>query len=115
MPAATYELTIEQGTDFNLFFTWKDSDLVAIDITNYTAAMQVRLKKNSTGTILSLISPTNITLGGVAGTVSVDLSATETGALSFKDAVYDLELTDASSKVTRILEGTVILSKQVTK
>lgn len=113
--AATYNIEIDQGVPFNLFFTWKDSAGTPIDITGYTASMQVRAKKTSTAKILDLTSPSDIVLGDAAGTVSVNVTGTNTGLLNFKEAVYDLVLTSGVGVPSRVLEGEVTLSKRVTR
>lgn len=113
---AIYDITIYQGSDYNLSFTWKDSTNTPISLTNYTAAMQCRATKDAPGTIFSLTELSGITLEpSGTGTVSIDISAAATGAFSFKEAFYDLELTDPTSKVKRLMEGKVYLSKQVTR
>jgi hypothetical protein len=49
-----------------------------------------------------------------SGSVGIFISATSSSALDFTEAVYDLEITSGSI-VTRILEGKVKLSKEVTR
>lgn len=113
---AIYDITIYQGSDFNLSFTWKDSTNNPISLSNYSAAMQCRLNKDSPATIFSLTELSGITLEpSGTGTVSIDIDAATTGGYTFKEAFYDLELTDPTSKVRRLMEGKVYLSKQVTK
>jgi hypothetical protein len=79
--------------------------------------MSIRQRKSDTNALLTVRhdgdSP-EISLGGANGTIDIDILASKTGALTFKWGYYDLELTDGSSNVTRILEGRVRLSKQVT-
>ena len=115
MSTGIYNITIQQGVPFNLFFTWKDSTGTVIPVTDYTAAMQVRDAKHSAGTIVDLASPADITLGGIAGTVSINISAAATGLLNFKEAVYDVVLTSQAGVPSRLLEGTATLSKRVTR
>ena len=40
--AAVYDITIEQGATFRLSLVWKDSSNVPVNLTGYTARMQVR-------------------------------------------------------------------------
>lgn len=116
MPAATYDLYIEQGATFVKQITWKDSSGTPVDLSGYTARMQFRSSVNS-DTILFSATTTNgkITLGGAAGTIDIEIDATDTTAFAFVSAVYDLELESASGFVTRLLEGGVEVSKEVTR
>jgi hypothetical protein len=115
MAAGTYNITIEQGATFRLSITWK-ADGVAVDITGYTARMQVRHRYSSTDTLLSLTSAAgDIVLGGSAGTIVVTASATATAAITERAAFYDLELVSGSGVVTRLLQGAVSITPEVTK
>lgn len=116
MGAAKYDFTIEQGATFSKTFTWKDSTKTAVNLTGYTARMSIKLTKDDTTAIKSLLSTgtsPNITLGGVAGTIIVAMTATETAALNFDKALYDLEMVNGVT-ITRLLEGDITLSKEVT-
>lgn len=114
MPASQLDLTIEQGVTLDWLFTWYDSSGVLKDLTGYTAALKIRRTAGSSDTLASWTSPAEITLGGVAGTVRVLVTATVTAALDFIRGVYDLELTTGST-VIRLVEGFVTLSKEVTR
>ena len=116
MPASTYDLYIEQGATWLKTITWNDSDGVPIDLTGYTARMQFRSSVTSS-TILATATTENgkITLGGALGTIVITFSATDTTAFEFVSAVYDLELVSSSGFVTRLLEGGVEVSKEVTR
>lgn len=119
MSAGIYDIYIEQGATFQKIFIWKDSNGNLINITGFTARMQFRLQTTSE-TILFEATTENgkIALGGSAGTVTVTISATETAAFDFCSAVYDLELQSSvlsGSVVTRLLEGSVNVSKEVTR
>lgn len=109
--AGTYNFTIEQGADFTRTFTWKDSAGALINLTGYTARMKI---KTGATTIVSLTEVSGITLGGAAGTIVVAINAAATAAYTFSKAVYDLELVSGGGVVTRLLEGKVLLSREVT-
>jgi len=116
MPAAKVDLYIEQGSTFEHKFTWKDGNGDPIDLTGYAAKMQIREKKGAVDVLLELsTSNSMITLGGTAGTIELVISATDTAAITWKKAVYDLELVSATNKVTRLTEGNVTVSFEVTK
>ena len=115
MPAATYNIKIEQGATFELTATYTDSAGAAIDITGYSARMQVRRTKNSSTTLLDLTSVSGITITGASGLLEIVASATLTAAITGTVGVYDLEIESAGGVVTRLLEGAVEISKEVTR
>lgn len=116
MAAATYDILIEQGATFQLDLVYKDSAGAPIDVSGYTARMQVRRTYDAPTALLSLTTENNcITLGGAAGTVVVKAPATATDNLPAKTGVYDLELISPSGDVTRLIRGAVSISPEVTK
>ncbi len=56
-----------------------------------------------------------ITLGGTAGTITLNLSAVETAAITQSSLAYDLELVSAGGVVTRLVEGQINLTPEVTR
>lgn len=116
MAAGTLDFTIEQGATFNLLLTWK-IDTVPVNLTNWTARLQARVDVEDTETVLSLTTDANggITLGGAAGTISLDRTATQTALLPGGTYVYDLELISAIGAVTRLVQGELTISAEVTR
>tara|TARA_R110000824_G_scaffold139493_1_gene304615 strand:- start:810 stop:1223 length:414 start_codon:yes stop_codon:yes gene_type:complete len=133
MAAGQYTFTVEQGstTDFEVQYT--DNDGNPIDLQHHVARMQLRQNKSSTTPYLTLSSSLNsdgtgLNLSGskhlsgypkplASGSIGVYISAASSSELSFTEAVYDLEIASASSAdihVTRLLEGKIKLSKNVT-
>jgi hypothetical protein len=116
MPAGQHDITIEQGATLLLNLIWKDSLGAPVNITSYTARMQVREKYASTTAALTLTTENGgITLGGAAGTVAVVGAASATALLTFRRGVYDLELVSPGGVVTRLIEGTVTVTPEVTR
>ena len=109
-----YNITCPQGATFSQQLTWLiDND--PVDLTYYTARMQVREKYTSVIANLDLTTENGgITLGGNLGTISLLASASVTQALVPKDYLYDLEL-DSGGEVTRIIEGKFIVTPEVTR
>lgn len=115
MAAGTLDFTIEQGATFNLLLTWEINDL-PVNLTNYTARLQARVDVEDTEVILSLTTSNGgITLGGALGTISLDQTATQTTLLPAGGYVYDLELIAGSGVVTRLVQGELIISAEVTR
>lgn len=120
MPAATFDFidnhVIEQGVDSSRQFTWKNSAGTPVDLTGYSARMQLR-KSKADKTVLLELSTANskIVLGGTAGTVTVMFSKADTVGVTWTSGVYDLELTSAGMQTVRFIEGSFVLSQEVTR
>lgn len=116
MTAATENLLIDQGADWFVNFTYQDSTGVAINLTGYTAAMQLRSEPTDLTAALSLSSPSSgITITGATGLVAIHATATQTGNIGAGVYYYDLEITSPTSVVTRLVQGQVTVSAQVTR
>lgn len=102
-------LTIDQGATFSVDFIVKDANNAVINLTDYAGAGQLRRNYASN-------SATAFTIGVYSnGTVRASLTANQTSTLSADRYVYDLEITNALGEVTRIVEGIVTVTPQVTK
>lgn len=114
MKPGKYNFVCPQGATFSKQLTWEiDND--PVDLTTYTARMQVREKYTSPSATVSLTTENGgITLGGVDGTIDIDINATTTAGIVAKEYVYDLELI-SSSVVTRLIEGKFIVTPEVTR
>lgn len=111
-----FDITINQGATFELTITYKDSAGTAINLTGYTARMQVRETYSSSSTVVSLTNGSGITLGGAAGTIAILISAATTAALTAPfSGVYDLEIVSGGGVVTRLLQGAATVSPEVTR
>lgn len=117
MTAGTYNLIIEQGATFTRVITWRDSYNALVDLTNYTARMMARLKFDDANPIFELTTENGgIALGGVAGTITLTISATATAAFDAQvHGVYDLELVDSGGVVTRLIKGKCTFDREATK
>ena len=110
---ALYNIKAYQGATYDLNLTWAIGG-TAVDLTNYTAAMQVKENTRSTASVLDLSSGSGITLGGTAGTIAINVSASTMGSAIAGNYVYDLEL-NSGGQVTRLLQGAFAISAEVTK
>lgn len=115
MPAGKQNITVERGATFSLVVTWRDSNGTAINITGYTARMQCRRSVEADETLFSLTDSAGLALGGAAGTITITLTAAQTAAIDATSGVYDLELVSAGGVVTRLVEGSVTFSPEVTR
>jgi hypothetical protein len=126
MAAAKYSFVIEQGATLDFQIDWTDDSGSAIDLTGYHARMQIRPQVESNEVFISLSSSlqpdgTGLNLSGSngayplsSGSIGVYISAYSSSLLNFGKAVYDLEMV-SGNYVTRLMEGYVNLSKNVTR
>jgi len=97
MNPGRYNLAVYQGTTFDLKPVWKIGG-VPVNLTNYTADMQVRFASD-TGVIVELsTSNGNATIDAAYGRINLHLSATQTAALPVGTYQYDLNLTNNSRR-----------------
>lgn len=116
MAAGTYNFTIEQGTSFTKDIVWKDSNGTPIDVTGYTARMQVRASVAAPEVLLELTTEDdNIVMGTTDGKITLVLTDVETAALVWVSGVYDLEVESTTGVVTRLLKGTITVDPEVTR
>jgi len=115
MTAGTYHFTIEQGSTFTRVITYKDASGSLVNLSAHTALMHLRKKVDDSSTILELSTANGrITLGGVAGTVTITISASDTANLDAVEGVYDLELINGDV-IEKLLAGTFTVKKEVTR
>lgn len=124
MSSGIWNITAEQGATWNPTLTYRDSTGALVNLTGYTARMQVRDGFEASAATLDLTTENGgITLGGAAGTIAPLATATQMTALSAADAskfppnkvyVYDLELINGAV-ITRLLQGTFTVVREVTR
>jgi hypothetical protein len=115
-----FDLVMVQGATFEKAFEYKDSTKTSINLTGYTARLQVRSDTDASTTLIELTTENNrITLNDpTTGVIQLYISAADTAALTFNTGVYDLELQHISSGrtiVENIVYGNVSLRKNVTR
>lgn len=111
MRAGVYNLVLDEGADVSLNIVWKDDSDSLIDLTGYTARMML---KNSIDGDVSVDWSSYISLGGVNGTIDINVPASQTIDIGFLDGKYDLELESTGGNVYKILRGKVLIHPEVT-
>ena len=114
MNPGKYNMVCPQGSTFTKQLTYTIDD-VPVNLTGYTARMQVREKHTSASVITSITTENGgISINSVNGKINLYLSSTATAAIVAKEYVYDLELV-SSNNVYRLIEGKFIVTPEVTR
>lgn len=115
MTAGIYNTTIDQGSIWSVVLVYTDSNNTPVNLTGYTAAMQLRQNYNSATADLTLTTANGgIAIVGATGTITITATATQTGLLDAGFYVYDLELTSGSN-ISRLIQGQLTVAEQVTR
>lgn len=109
-------LTINQGATFRYKFAWRDKNGRPIDITGYTARMQIRADVSASAPLITLTTENSgLALGGKTGVISLYINDTATSAITWNKGVYDVELIAPTGDVFRAVGGNVTVSPEITK
>jgi hypothetical protein len=113
--AGNYNIIIDQGAHFERLITVADPDGDPLDLTGWTARMQIRTEIDAETVMVELTTENGrISLGGAAGTITLTLTADITEDMD-DEGVYDLELIDTYDRVYRLLKGKVKVELEVTR
>ena len=111
MSAGTYNFTIEQGTTFSRVLTLQENGS-AMNLTGYSVASQMRSTHDSSSIVATFSgSVTNAS----SGQLTLSLTNSQTSAIDEAIYVYDVEITSSAGTVTRILEGNITVTPEVTR
>lgn len=124
MSAGTYNLAIDQGETFSFTITLKDGSALVVDLTGCSARGQIRSTVDSTTSYafsfaFNTPATDGVILVSMSDTITSSLPSTELEPDSYVKEinylVYDIELVRADGSISRILEGSVALSPEVTR
>jgi hypothetical protein len=111
---------VVRGATFQRQLTWKtgeEGEEEPVNLTGYTAKMQVRDPQGDPGDDLVVeLSTENgrIALGGAAGTIDLLISATDTAGIDVGSYAHDLMLTSGGGVVTYLVTGSFDVKQRVT-
>lgn len=103
-------ITIDQGSDFSTEIDVLDDAGDVVDLTGYTGAAQMRKHYTS-----STSTAFNVSINASGGTVTLSMNAATSANVTAGRYVYDCELTSSSNTVSRLVEGIVTVTPQVTR
>lgn len=111
-----YQLEIMQGADKTLTLVLTDNNDAAVDLTGYTAKLEIRDRAG--GSVISTLTSTpaaGITINAASGQIVLAWTAAQTVLFNFDKAVYDLFITASGGTKTCIIRGEVTLIPRVTQ
>jgi hypothetical protein len=115
MTAGIYNFTLDQGSVWDLEIEYQDPDGDPINLTGFTARMQLRKDYNSAVVDLTLTTGGGgIVITGATGTIDISVTAAQTEVLDPAFYVYDLELISGSN-ISRLIQGQITVAEQVTR
>lgn len=103
-------IIIDQGVDYEVTINMRDANTTPINLTGYTGKAQLRKYFTSSTSVdfEVLIAPD-------AGTVTLAMNSATTSTISPGRYVYDCVLYSNDNVVSRVLEGIVTITPQVTR
>jgi hypothetical protein len=108
--ATKANLVIDQGSTYSTDLELTDDNGDPLVLSGYTANSQIRKWYTSSNAAASFTTSINVE----SATITLTLTANQTSNLVAGRYVYDVELT-SGSEVSRIVEGIVTVTPQVTR
>lgn len=106
------ELTVDQGSTFESTIDLVTDDGAVINVAGYVFSGQIRKSYYSSNATANL---TMTIVDAANGNVKVSLSAANTANIKAGRYLYDIKMTDTSNIVTRLVEGIITITPQVTR
>ena len=110
MPALNTNLTVEQGSDYDITLTIDNVDGSPLNLTGYTAQSMVRKHYGSSDHQDFVVTFVDRLLGEI----SLSMASTITSLLPEGRYVYDVVLNDPNDLKTRVIQGNVLVNPGVT-
>ena len=121
MSAAKYDFALEQGSSFQLAFTYKDSSGNPVNLTGWCGRLVWKTNTNDISTFITGHNNNDykFTLDGPNGKFTLLFPSAVTNSFNFNTAKYDIELQspedfyiNGGNFTTRILYGTISVVKR---
>jgi hypothetical protein len=108
--ATKSNLTIDQGSTFTASIDLTTANGSVMDLTDYTGRGQMRKSATS-----STAKDFTITINGGLGIVTLSMTAAYTANINSGRWLYDVEVVSNTNVVTRVLEGIVTVTPEITR
>lgn len=103
-------IVVDQGSTFNTTIDITDENDQPLNLSGYTGQAQMRKHYTSSNAVSF-----GVLINSSLGSIALSLSANTTIQITPGRYVYDVELTDSSGIVSRIVEGIVTVTPNVTR
>lgn len=114
MATGTYDTEVNQGDTWLRHLEWVDANEEPIDLSTYTARMQLRTSADAIDYVLELTTENGYIVLGDNGTFHIEVPADVTAAIEPGSYRYDLEMITGGF-VRKILRGKIKVVAEVTK
>jgi hypothetical protein len=108
--ATKANLVIDQGSTFSVDLTLQDENGDPLNLLGYTANSQMRKWYTSINPAATFSTNVNT----ISGVITLSLDSSNTSGLVAGRYVYDVEI-DNGSTISRVVEGIVTVTPQVTR
>lgn len=109
-----YDLRVNQGETFRLSVPVLDDNGAPISLSGMAARGQIRRSTASTDVLYEWsVAAGNLTFD--TNHVVLTIPAATSSAWLWRNAAWDLELTDLNGDVTRLTEGVVLVQPEITR
>ena len=109
--ATISNLFVDAGSDYSNIITVSATNGQALNLSGYTVASQMR-KSYSSSTAYNF---TSSIYDATTGKVRLQLSAAASSAIPAGRWLYDVEITSGAGIKTRVVEGIVTITQQITQ
>ena len=107
--AEKVNIVMDQGTTFNTSFSFSDANDAPIDFSSYSANSQIRKSYTSSTAYV-------FTVGlGNDGVITLSMNAATSSTITAGRYLYDLEVQDANSVRSRLVEGIISVTPEITR
>ena len=103
-------IIIDQGVDYEVSINMRDANTTPIDLTGFTGKAQLRKYHTSSSAV-----DFQVIIAPESGEVTLSMNSATTSTISPGRYVYDCVLYSNNNIVSRVLEGIVTITPQVTR
>ncbi len=109
--ATTANIFIDAGANYSNIITVASAGTAALNLTGYTVKSQIR-KSYTSSTAYNF---TSSIYDAVNGKLRLELTSTQTSAIPPGRYLYDVEITSSAGNRTRVVEGIVTVTPEITQ
>lgn len=109
-------IAISQGSDYYHEIYYTEVDGTPIDISGYGAECNFReLEESTTAFFVATTANSKLSVDGVNGKVTLHVPNADSTAFTILKGYYDVEIIAPDTQVTRIVQGTVTIDREITR